>query len=105
MALDVTGDSFVSPLDVLAVINAINLIKSDSQTVAFAEMFLDTNGDGILSPLDALLVINFLNRSGQVGGEGEASSSFAPLIEIATSNEDSINGPRKANSLSAVRKF
>ena len=105
MALDVTGDSFVSPLDVLAVINAINLIKSDSQTVAFAEMFLDTNGDGILSPLDALLVINFLNRSGQVGGEGEASSSFAPLIEIATSNEDSINGPRKANSLSAVRKY
>ncbi|MEZ6134263.1 MAG: dockerin type I domain-containing protein [Pirellulaceae bacterium] len=55
--LDTNNDQFVSPIDVLLVINALN-----RGTQTDIDDSLDTNADGHLTPLDALLVINFLNR-------------------------------------------
>ncbi len=78
MPLDVTGDSNVSPLDVLAVINAINQGVMASQPASTSNEFFDTNNDGVLSPLDVLLIVNYLNNnSGQAQGEGELVSTFA----------------------------
>lgn len=51
---DVNGDSSVSPLDALLVINALESGASDS------DLYLDVNADQGVSPMDALLVINEL---------------------------------------------
>jgi hypothetical protein len=64
--LDVNDDTYVSPIDVLKIITALNEGKAGllpvPTTADFAPPpFLDVNGDGSLTPLDALLVINFLN--------------------------------------------
>jgi len=77
---DVNGDTIVSPVDVLLVINQLNALGSamlpSVPTDSPAELqFVDTNNDGLLSPLDALLVINELNdlagEPSQAVGEGE----------------------------------
>jgi hypothetical protein len=52
----VNNDGYVSPLDALLVINALNQPPAD-----LTSSVLDVNGDRHLSPLDALLVINKLN--------------------------------------------
>lgn len=79
---DVSGDQAVSPLDVLALINDINLNSSRSlegSPVGVAP-FLDVNGDRSVSPLDVLMVINFINRSG--GGEGgNGEGEAVPMLE------------------------
>jgi len=79
---DVSGDQAVSPLDVLALINDINLNSSRSlegSPVGVAP-FLDVNGDRSVSPLDVLMVINFINRSG--GGEGgNGEGEAVPMFE------------------------
>ena len=68
--LDVNRDGFVSPLDVLVIINQLNLLEARTALV-FHNQY-DVNQDGFLSPIDALLVINYLNRSIQnSNGEGE----------------------------------
>ena len=74
--LDVNGDSFVSPVDVLWVVNVTNTRgsgKLPSLTTAQGEGeltsarvppslgFVDVNGDGYLTPADTLLVVSFLN--------------------------------------------
>ena len=65
--LDVNGDTFVSPLDALLIINELtDHVFSDPVTGALPkidvdpELFLDVTGDQIVSPLDALHVINNL---------------------------------------------
>jgi hypothetical protein len=57
---DNSGD--VTPLDALALINAINR-NGTSSGEGGAELPLDVNADGQLTPLDPLVVINHLNRS------------------------------------------
>ena len=63
---DVNGDSSVSPIDALAVINALNNPVFASYTRNAGNttelLNLDVSGDNSLSPLDALLVINELER-------------------------------------------
>ncbi len=63
--LDVDNDGFVSPLDVLAITNAINTSGSKKLDnigpTAEPRYYFDVNGDGSISPLDSLTVINFLN--------------------------------------------
>jgi hypothetical protein len=73
--LDVDGDRFITALDALVVINAINagrmgnLAPPDSVSLyAF-----DTTGDDNLAPLDALIIINRLNAPPGSGGEGEGA--------------------------------
>jgi len=83
---DVDRSGFVTPLDILLVINAINqqgirLLPIPQQTVTF---FVDTDGDYFLTPLDVLRVINFLNRrslgEGE-SGEGESAEQFNSPVE------------------------
>lgn len=72
---DVNGDSFVSPIDALLVINFLN--SSDNGTLDPEDnRGLDVNGDGLVTPIDALLVINHLNNNS--GGEGEQFGPSAP---------------------------
>jgi VCBS repeat-containing protein len=80
--LDVNGDTFVTPIDALIVINLVNSIGSGplaGRTPPVpTQPSVDTNGDGQLAPLDALLVINAINAGagGEGAGEGESFSDF-----------------------------
>ncbi len=61
---DVSGDGFISAIDVLLIINRINGLTEEGEGEAEAESgreVEDVNGDGYVSPVDALLVINILN--------------------------------------------
>jgi VCBS repeat-containing protein len=75
--LDVNDDGFVSPIDVLLIINYLN---GDGETFLPAsgiipQPYLDPTGDELVSPLDVLTVINFLNDNSQGGaGEGEGTA-------------------------------
>jgi Ca2+-binding RTX toxin-like protein len=94
--LDPDNDGYISPLDVLLLINCIN---SDGMSLGATRViagyttydgrYLDIDGDRFLSPLDVLMMINYLNsdqnfqvpgdggESGSGGGEGE-SVAFGP---------------------------
>lgn len=101
-AFDVNNDGFISPIDVLILVNSLNTggsgllsstgiegtgiesagIESASGEGGSGRFFMDVNGDRYLSPLDALMVINELNNR-QNGGSGEGEA--APLANtIAT---------------------
>jgi hypothetical protein len=89
--LDVNDDGFVSPIDVLVVINSLNDTGSRSLVSSGGEgessrFYIDTNADGHLSPIDVLLVINYLNDNTRGAGEGEGSDGLSawatpPLTE------------------------
>ena len=73
--LDVDADGFVSPIDVLILVNDINFngVRTLSSTLPIPP-YLDPNGDGSIGPLDVLSVINFINNRGNAGaGEGEGA--------------------------------
>ena len=73
--LDVDADGFVSPIDVLILVNDINFngVRTLSSTLP-TPPYLDPNGDGSIGPLDVLSVINFINNRGNAGaGEGEGA--------------------------------
>ncbi len=82
---DVNDDGFVSPIDVLSIINDLNTFGSRVLTRPSANEqpppFLDVSSDGFTSPIDVLLVINFLNLVG--AGEGESSSEFSAPTDLA----------------------
>ena len=74
-AFDVNGDSAVSALDALVVINELNVNGPrllPTPTTSSIPPFLDVSDDGSLSPLDALQVINFINDQ-MPSPEGEAA--------------------------------
>lgn len=75
---DVNDDGFVTPIDALLIINAINARGSKALPNSLANStgifgFVDTSSDNSLSPIDALLVINELNRA-RAAGEGESTA-------------------------------
>lgn len=75
--MDINGDGYTSPIDVLQLINRLNSLDEASAGLGEeGDMVLDPSGDGYLTPLDALLVINRINASEAL--EGEASS---PAVE------------------------
>ncbi len=88
-AFDVNNDGFISPIDVLILVNSLNtggsgLLAAGSSAGSgeggTGKYFLDVNQDNYLSPLDALMVINELNlRQNGGSGEGEAATEAAPL--------------------------
>jgi hypothetical protein len=82
--LDVSGDGFVSAIDVLLIINRINRFGSGPLPVPTPgnspPPYFDTNGDGQSTPIDALLVINFLNSAGSVQAEGESIGTQADVL-------------------------
>lgn len=71
--LDVNGDTFVSPIDALQVINYLNSGAPTELSLPTSPVttFLDVNGDGFVAPNDVLLIVNYLN-SLSPAGEGEA---------------------------------
>ena len=88
-SLDVNGDGFVSPIDVVMIFNdlstngprkltasdvvALGEGESGHRTVRVPTGYVDTNGDGYASPVDALGIINFLNSQSHQEAEGEES--------------------------------
>ena len=91
---DVNGDTFISPLDALLIINLLNFNPGISLTPlpvpplpGFAPPpYYDVNGDGYVSPIDALMVINYLNGEGEGEGEAQgyglaAAGSQSPLVD------------------------
>ncbi|MFM7070270.1 MAG: GEVED domain-containing protein, partial [Planctomycetota bacterium] len=107
-AMDVNNDGFVSPIDVLLVINFINNYQGVSALpnpppfipIAGApifpdnpgqgqDLFIDVNGDGFVSPIDALQIINAVN-SGQTGGEGEGEGAGSLGDAIASESLTSL---------------
>jgi hypothetical protein len=105
--LDVNNDGWVTPIDVLQVVNSLNLLGARVLGAGDpAPPFLDTSGDGQLAPGDALIVVNELNRRAAAGwnyanpntptypgggalGEGEASAFESTL----RSNTPSVTTP------------
>jgi hypothetical protein len=87
---DVNADSYVSPIDVLLLINLLNQGqggKLDSRSTngnASGEggdmYYVDVDSDGFFTPLDALLIINELNGR-MTGGGGEGEGGAAPVVE------------------------
>jgi VCBS repeat-containing protein len=94
---DVNGDGFVSPLDVLKVINYLNaglptLVPID----ASGPPFLDVNGDGNITAIDVLGVINVINGN-TPDGEGESglaaleAEAEAPILFLAGMTTDGLH--------------
>ena len=86
--LDVSGDGFVSPVDVVMIFNDLStngarqLVLTNSGALGEGEGgsgavrtpigYVDTNNDGYVSPSDALALINYLNAQSVSEGEGNS---------------------------------
>ncbi|MCA9213318.1 MAG: hypothetical protein KDB27_09655 [Planctomycetales bacterium] len=72
---DVNGDSHLSPIDALQVINDLNVNGSRRlpTTGTGGPPYVDVNGDSYVSPTDALRVINALNQIGQAATPVESN--------------------------------
>jgi hypothetical protein len=100
---DVNSDGFVSPIDVLILVNLMNqgqggaLGGNEGEGESGENYYVDVDSDGFLSPLDALMVVNELNarRGGGSGGngEGEGLSSAAPLIDAPATKLTAVPAP------------
>ncbi len=91
------GDSTVSPLDVLHLVNAINngTFGDGNLPVRNATHpagFFDVDGDSRISPLDVLGLINVINN--QSAGEGE-SSDVETIDRIMMIDLDDVLGKRQ----------
>ncbi|MBM4092230.1 MAG: hypothetical protein FJ276_22805, partial [Planctomycetes bacterium] len=88
---DVNGDSYITPMDALILINELNhrgarrLVPDQVARIVHHRPghFLDVNGDGCLYPLDALLVISHLNGVSRGGptGEGEGGGPVLSVVD------------------------
>jgi hypothetical protein len=89
---DVNGDGFVSPIDVLILINYVNdrgnLLPDELTPPELSYPpdvpYYDVLGNGLVTAQDVLRVIQYLNRdSSSLGGEGEAPASVASVPNSA----------------------
>lgn len=97
---DVDGDGFITPLDVLILINHINTHGTGAiPEEGEGTRRIDVDGDGLISPIDVLILINIINNQSDGGpiaappgdleaiplsGEGERSETeFGYLDDIA----------------------
>ncbi|MEQ1828846.1 MAG: cadherin domain-containing protein, partial [Pirellula sp.] len=82
--LDVDNDGDITPLDVLAIINDINVfgVRTLPTNVPDTLPFVDTNGNGQSDPLDVLEVVNYLNLISGGAGEGETLSIAQPSSDL-----------------------
>jgi len=70
---DVDDNIFVSPLDIIQV---LNLLNTKGPSFPVSELgdpppYPDVDADGVISPIDALLVNDYLNSSGDGNGDTE----------------------------------
>ncbi len=83
---DVNGDSFVSPIDALLVINQLSLVGEgeSSRSDSASKIYPDVNGDGRVTAMDAnLVLLELLQGSNEGEGEqvvGQVSSDSATVI-------------------------
>lgn len=121
--LDVNNDGFVSPNDVLVIINDLNSSGPRELTGEVPPPFLDVTGDGNITSADALAIINFLNappadgESALPGGiprrevapaEGEAPVSLAdvaPSAAIEGAHDRILAGAPEAEGPAAARDW
>ena len=89
--LDVNRDDGVDPLDVLAMINALNgsevsrlPLPRPASTLSMLDY--DVDGDGTLNPLDVLAIINFINNKPSGEGEQERQNLHSETIQTASSD-------------------
>jgi hypothetical protein len=78
---DVNADGFVSPIDVLLIINFINERGSTTSIEGLPSPppYRDVDGNEFIDPLDVLTLINYINSGageGEGEGEGVLDSSF-----------------------------
>ncbi|MCA9129611.1 MAG: tandem-95 repeat protein [Planctomycetales bacterium] len=76
LPLDVNQDTFVTPLDVLIIVNTLNNVSQGARALVpglNSAPFYDVNADGFVAPIDVLQLVNFLNS--QANGEGEFTDS------------------------------
>ena len=105
--LDVDADGFVSPIDVLILVNDINFhgVRTLPNTLA-TPPYLDPTGDGQIGPLDVLVVIDFINSRGNSGaGEGEASMAllgYSQEIVRAPSRDEIASSIKQSEYLATV---
>ena len=79
--MDTNDDSFVSAMDALVVVNAMETGSSS--------LYPDVNADGLVSPMDALMVVNYLS-----GGTPQAPlSASESATESAIESIGSISMP------------
>ena len=87
--LDVNGDGFVSPIDVLQLVNYLNFNGGGRLPFPVTlpiPPYLDVDGDGSVGPLDVLTVINYINSNSTGGGaegEGFGSSDWISASSLA----------------------
>ena len=74
---DVNGDGFISPIDVLRVIIALN--SGDTSPGDNGPLYLDVSGDGFATALDALIVINYINATINGGSAEPPLGTAEPL--------------------------
>ena len=83
---DVNGDSFVSPIDALLVINQLSLVGEgeSSRSDSASKIYPDVNGDGRVTAIDAnLVLLELLQGSNEGEGEqvvGQVSNDSATVI-------------------------
>ena len=95
-SVDVNGDGYLSPIDALHVISALNHDGSGYLTPdrirSLVPPYLDVNQDGVISPRDALTVIYRLNHATAAEGEGTGrgvTTGNIPAPELVTPLIDS----------------
>jgi hypothetical protein len=82
---DVNADTFVSPIDVLVL---VNLLNSQGPSIPVEGLpgppdYVDVNGDGNVDPRDVLQLINFINAGGNSGSGGEGEGSLVVGVQAA----------------------
>jgi len=79
-AFDVTDDGWITPDDVLVLINAINWgdIRRLPAPPETPPPYFDVSGDGWLTPLDVLMVIDYINTYGAGPIPGEPLAAAFP---------------------------
>ncbi|MFO0871157.1 MAG: dockerin type I domain-containing protein, partial [Pirellulales bacterium] len=106
-AMDVNGDGFVTPLDVLLVINDMNnngsraLVTGAGGEAGASRVYLDVNRDLHVTPIDALLVVNYLNEGPNGEGEAAADPLSVALDSLAPENSTVVAGIAAASDASA----
>jgi len=93
---DVNADGFVSPQDVLIIINYINTFgPGPVPPNAVGPPFRDVNGDDLISSADVLALINFINASSAFAeGEGEGEGAgFAAASGLPGTVAEAVDQP------------
>jgi hypothetical protein len=79
---DVNNDGFISPLDVLVIINLLNQNGSSIPIGQLGQIppYVNVDGDLTVSPLDVLQLINYINSGSFGDGESTSHSSVPAYV-------------------------